>query len=187
MEKTSPTSQSLGLSLTAHTLLWVLTSEWNTSGEGPVIGWHPVTRVLCRLGLLSLPLQNSVSSVGSECCRTEIPTRTHRCSHNMSEWVCTAGEFWQLLQRRSRRGNVIPKTFWKNFCGLALNSYLRSWALGASWALLIPPFSPDTGCGSGKSGGDVTGRWSKAFSIEPSSMRSCVFDLWCHVYARLVL
>lgn len=111
VEKQAQQVSPLGFRLTAHALLWVLTSEWDTPGEGPVIGCHPVTRVLCRLGLLSLPLQNSVSSVREWVLQDPEPGRRQRwaCCRRMCDSLCA-----------ENKGQCSSHCTWKELPGLSL-------------------------------------------------------------------
>ena len=117
-----------------------------------MIGCHPVTGVLCRLGLLSLPLQNSVSSARSEGCRTEnqpggvnvVPTGVS--VHRWSIWdnLC--------LLRKNKKGQC------NSHCSLKellrpLPALYRLQVPGPSRGIITASFSPLTAHGSGKTGG----------------------------------
>lgn len=141
VEKQTQQVSPFGCRLTAQTLLWVLTSERDTPGEGPVIGCHPVTRVLCRLGLLSLPLQNSVSSVREWVPQNREPGGRCKRSHDRGERA--AGErVTAPFSRRARRGSAIPPAVWRNFCGLP--ALYTSQVLGPSQVVICASFNAKT-------------------------------------------
>lgn len=118
VEKPAQQVGPFGFRLTAQALLWVLTSEWDAPGEGPVIGCHPVTRMLCRLGLLLLPLQKSVSSVREWVLQDREPGHRPKRSHNRGEHAALPEDGRQPLFSERTRGSAIPTALWRNYCGL---------------------------------------------------------------------